>query len=317
MKKRCVGLLLLSLLSFAAYAQFDVQPAHYMFFQSSYNPAAAGSEGLFRVAGLHRMQYAGMPKMPQTTLFHVESPFPIKKTQHGAAIHFMNESIGLLTNKTVDFQYAYRHKLGKGYLSAGIGLGFVSLGFQGDSVFTEIESDYHDITGDMHIPTIAEEAMNFDMGLGVYYNAEDWYAGISFKHLNYPVIRWTDYSVFTVRGTMYMVGGYNWQLKNKKFQIKPSALIQTDFSSWSIALTGLVEYNQRFRGGLTWRLQDAVGILLGMDIISGLTCGYTYELPTTRLLSYGVWGSHEIFLSYSFDILRQKKTSKYKSIRIL
>jgi len=315
--KKCVASLLLWCVTIVAYAQFDAQTAHYMFFQSSYNPAAAGNSNMLTVAGLHRMQYAGLPKMPQTTMFHVESPFPIKKTKHGAAVHFTNESIGLLSNKMVDFQYAYRHKLGKGYLSAGVGLGFVSVGFQGDSVITDIESDYHDITGDTFIPSTEEEAMNFDMSVGVAYTAENWFVGASFRHLNYPRINWTDYSYLTVRGIMTVMGGYACKIKDTKLEFKPSALMQTDFATWSIALTAMMEYNQKYRGGIMWRLQDAVGILIGMDIIAGLTAGYTYELPTTKLLNHGVWGSHEIYLTYSFDILRQKNTSKYKSIRIL
>lgn len=315
--KKCVGTLLLWCVTIVAYAQFDAQIAHYMFFQSSYNPAAAGNSDMLTVAGLHRMQYAGLPKMPQTTMFHVESPFPIKKTKHGAAVHFTNESIGLLSNQVVDFQYAYRHKIGKGYLSAGIGLGFVSVGFQGDSVFTDIESDYHDITGDTSIPNTEEEAMNFDMSVGVAYTASNWFVGASFKHLNYPKIHWTDYSYITVKGLMTVMGGCNFKLKDTKLEFKPTALLQTDFATWSMSVTAMMEYGQKYRGGLMWRLQDAVGLLLGMDVVAGLSVGYAYELPTTRLLNHGVWGSHEIYLAYSFDILRQKNTSRYKSIRIL
>ena len=77
-----------------------------------------------------------------------------------------------------------------------------------------------------------------------------------------------------------------------------------------------MEYKQRFRGGLGMRLQDAVIVMLGMDIISGLSIGYAYELPTSKIIM-GSSGSHELYLSYGFNILRQKKNSKYKSIRIL
>ena len=315
--KKCVGLFLVCCVAITAYAQIDAQTAHYMFFQSNYNPAAAGSGDMLTVAGIHRMQYAGLPKMPQTTIFYVESPFPIKKTKHGAAVHFTNESIGLLSNQMVDFQYAYKHKIGKGYLSAGLGLGFVSIGFQGDSVMKDIESDYHDIAGDTSIPTTEEEAMNFDMSVGIYYAAEKWFAGLSFKHLNYPKIHWTDHSYITVKGLMTMMGGYNWKLKDTRVELKPSAIVQTDFATWTMTISAMMEYNKKYRGGLMWRLQDAVGLFAGMDIIAGLSAGYAYELPTTKLLGMGVWGSHEIYLAYSFDILRQKNTSKYKSVRIL
>ena len=159
--------------------------------------------------------------------------------------------------------------------------------------------------------------MNFDMSVGLAYTAENWFVGASFRHLNYPRINWTDYSYLTVRGIMTVMGGYECKIKDTKLEFQPTALLQTDFATWSLAVTAMMEYNQKYRGGIMWRLQDAVGILLGMDVIAGLSVGYTYELPTTRLLNHGVWGSHEIFLAYSFDVLRQKNTSKYKSIRIL
>jgi hypothetical protein len=53
-----------------------------------------------------------------------------------------------------------------------------------------------------------------------------------------------------------------------------------------------------------------------MDIISGLQIGYTYELPTSKLI-YESYGSHELYLAYGFDILKPKRTNKYKSVRYL
>ena len=295
-------------------AQFDSQIAHYMFFKGVFNPAAAGEGNLMKVSGLHRMQWIGIPNAPQTTYFHFQSPFVIGKTEHGAGIRFENENIGLLSEKAVHAQYAFKYALGNGHLSIGADLGFVSLGFKGDSVH-EITSDYHDITGDQSIPTSAVEDMAFDMSLGLYYRATKWYAGISYTHLTQPVVEWDDYTSFRVQGTMFMMGGYDFVLP-KDFILKPSAMVYTDFASWQYNLSLLLEYKQRFRGGLGMRLQDAVIVMLGMDIISGLSIGYAYELPTSKIIM-GSSGSHELYLSYGFNILRQKKNSKYKSIRIL
>ena len=62
--------------------------------------------------------------------------------------------------------------------------------------------------------------------------------------------------------------------------------------------------------------QKSIDILLGIDIISGLQLGYSCELPTNKLLLES-YGSHEIYLAYGFDILKPKRTNKYKSIRYL
>lgn len=296
------------------FAQFDSQVAHYMFFKGVFNPAAVGEGSLMKVSGMHRIQWVGIPNAPQTTYFHLQSPFVIGKTEHGAGVRFENENIGLLSEKAVHAQYAFKYALGNGHLSVGADFGFVSLGFKGDSVH-EITSDYHDIAGDQAIPTAEVENMAFDMGLGVYYTAPKWYAGISYTHLTQPVVEWDDYTSFRIQGTMYVMGGYDFMLP-KDFKLTPSAMVYTDFASWQYNLSLMLEYKQRFRGALSMRLQDAVIIMLGMDVISGLSIGYAYELPTSKIIM-GSSGSHELFLSYGFNILRQKKNSKYKSIRIL
>ncbi len=315
--KRYIVLFLLGLMTCAVFAQFDPQIGQYMYMPTAYNPAAAGEGDLMKVSGLHRMQFTGFRNAPMTTYFSFHSPFMIGKTAHGAGIRFMNDRYGLFTNQTLHVQYAYRHRLGKGYLSAGVDLGFVSVGFKGDSVnLDDLKgSEYHQKDDEM-IPTGAESGMGFDMAVGVYYTAPSWWAGISYSHLTMPEIEWGDYSTIRLKGTMYATGGYNWRLRDKRFTIKPSAMLMTDFVSWDLNLSALLEIKEKYRCGLSYRIGSNVGILLGVDIISGLSLGYTYELPTTKLLLES-YGSHEIYLAYGFDILKQKRTNKYKSIRYL
>ena len=310
--------LLLSMLSVASvFAQFDPQIGQYMYMPTAYNPAAAGEGDLMKISGLHRMQFTGIKNAPMTTYFSFQSPFVIGKTRHGAGIRFMNDRYGLFTNQTLHVMYAYRQKLGKGYLSVGTELGFVSVGFKGDSVnLNQLKgSNYHQ-PDDEFIPSSAESGMSFDLGVGIYYTCASWYAGVSYSHLTMPVIDWTDYSSVRLRGTLFISGGYNWRLKKRAWVLKPSMLVMTDFTSWDINLSFITEYKEKYRWGLGYRIDGSVNVLLGIDIISGLQLGYTYELPTNKLLLES-YGSHEIYLAYGFNILKPKRTNKYKSIRFL
>ena len=130
MKRYVVLFSLLVISSAALKAQFDPQIGQYMFMPTAYNPAAAGEGDLMKVAGLHRMQYVNITNAPMTTYFSFSSPFVIGKTRHGAGVRFMNDRYGLFTNQALHIQYAYRHKIGKGYLSAGVDMGFVNVGFK-------------------------------------------------------------------------------------------------------------------------------------------------------------------------------------------
>ncbi|MBQ6763600.1 MAG: PorP/SprF family type IX secretion system membrane protein [Paludibacteraceae bacterium] len=305
-----------------ASAQFDPQMGQYMYLPASFNPAAAGEGDLMKAAGVHRMQYVDITNAPMSTWFSFSSPFVIGKTSHGAGVRFLNDRYGLFTTQSLYAQYAYRHKIGKGYLSAGIDLGFVNVGFKGDSVnLGEMGDEYHQTT-DPAVPTGSKSGMKFDMGLGLYYSTPVWWVGASYSHVTRPAIDWSDGTtgteqVVTLVGTMYVTGGYHFRLKNyREWMLTPSAMVMSDFKGWDVNLTLMCDYKDRYRWGLGYRIAGSVNILLGVDIISGLQLGYSCELPTNKLLLES-YGSHEIYLAYGFDILKPKRTNKYKSVRYL
>ena len=296
-------------------AQFDPQIGQYMYLPTAFNPAAAGDDDLMKVAGLHRMQFTGIKNAPMTTYFSFSSPFVIGKTKHAAGVRFMNDKFGLFSNQALHAQYAYKHRIGKGYLSAGLDLGFANISFAKDSVHVP-DAEYF-TSSDQALPTgQGGNAMTFDLGVGIWYSAPTWWVGASMSHLTFPTLHWSDESDFHLKGTMYVTGGYNWRLRNKNWVLKPSALVMTDFREWDINLSMMAELKEKYRFGLSYRILGNVGILLGIDIISGLQLGYTYEIPTSALI-YESYGSHEIYLAYGFDILKPKRTNRYKSVRYL
>ena len=320
--KRLVIVLFGLLAVMTASAQFDPQMGQYMYLPTAYNPAAVGDGDLMKVAGMHRMQYVDITNAPMSTWFSFCSPFVIGKTSHGAGIRFLNDRYGLFTTQSLYVQYAYRQKLGKGYLSVGVDLGFVNVGFKGDSVnLSEMGDEYHD-ANDQAVPVGSKSGMKFDLGVGLYYSTPTWWVGASYSHVTKPQVDWSDGAsgveqVVTLTGTMYVVGGYHFRLKNyREWVLTPSAMVMSDFASWDVNLTLMCDYKDKYRWGLGYRIMGSVNILLGIDIISGLQLGYSCELPTNKLLLES-YGSHEIYLAYGFDILKPKRTNKYKSIRYL
>ena len=317
--KRYIVLLLGLMAVMTASAQFDPQMGQYMYMQSAYNPAAVGEGDLMKVAGMHRMQYISMSNAPMSTWFTFASPFVIGKTRHGAGVRFLNDRFGLFTTQAFYAQYAYRQRIGKGYLSVGVDLGFVNVGFKGDSVnLKNLDDEYHtEGANDEAIPTGSKSGMKFDMGVGIYYCTPIWWVGASYSHVTRPVVDWDDKSEMKLVGTMFITGGYHFRLKDyREWVLTPSAMIMSDFVSWDVNLTLMCDYKDRYRWGLGYRIDGSVNILLGVDIISGLQLGYSCELPTNKLLVES-YGSHELFLAYGFDILKPKRTNKYKSIRYL
>lgn len=308
----------------AVQAQFDAQIGQYMFMQSTYNPAAAGEGDLMRVYGSHRMQFTGIKDAPMTTYFSFSSPFVLGKTHHAAGVRFSNDRFGLFSNQSLHVEYAYRFKIGKGHLSIGVDLGLINLTFAGDSVnlddIVDVEDNAYHTSMDDAIPVAGGQGgisgMGFDMNAGVYYSAPTWWAGVSYGHVTHPVLEWSDKAEVPIRGSLYVAGGYYWQMRDKKWMLLPSAMLQTDFRGWDVNLTMLAQLSNRYRFGLGYRLAGSVNVILGMDIIDGLQIGYTYELPANGLIRES-YGSHELYLAYGFNILKPKHTNRYKSVRYL
>ena len=318
--KKWATMLLISLFyNLPVFSQFEAQLSQYMFHTPTYNPASVGENQMINVSGQHRIQWIGMPGAPQTTYFTLNAPFKSgEKVTHGLGLKFLNDKIGAFTNQSAHLQYAYKRKIGNGTASLGVDLGFVSVGFVFDSIKNAtINSEYHDFLGDAAIPAADETGMNVDLALGAFYSAPKYYLGISYVHLNTPHIKLNnEKSEFNVRGVLYFTGGYDYTLADPRFMVRASSLVKSDFVSFQSEVSSRLEYDKKYWGGLSYRFQDAVVVFGGVSIMSGLTLGYAYDLPTGKMLTVSS-GSHEIYLSYSFLFDTGKNKNRYKSIRIL
>ena len=305
-------------LSGMIYAQFDAQISQYMLHQNAFNPAAVGEKNLIEIIGEHRINMISMPGAGSVSIFSVNSPVKFGTSTHGLGLTFINDRVGLFTNQSFHAQYAYKMKLGAGKLSAGLQLGVVGIGFSGDSLSQNkiTLGSYHDISGDEYIPQTSVVGMKFDIGLGALYTLRNWYAGVSFLHLNQPVVKWGDKTEFKQYGMFYTSAGMHFQLSDPKFVLHPSVLIKSDFSLWQFDLSSRVEYDNRFWGGLTIRPFSSVVLMAGINIAGGFAISYSADVATSKLISSN-YGSHEIMFAYSFEYVFSKKTTKQKSIRYL
>jgi type IX secretion system PorP/SprF family membrane protein len=320
MKQFLTFLVILILATECVFGQFDARLSQYMFNAASFNPAAAGQSGMLDVSGQHRLQWIGMPNGGQTTFFNLNSPFKLGSATMGAGLNFMNDRVGLFVNQGVHLQNAFRVKVGKGTLNIGTQIGFLSIGFRGDSARGPQVSigDYHDISGDNAIPKTALEGFGFDASAGLWYTLRNYYAGISYTHLTQPVITWSDEFDFTPSSSLYLTGGFSRSLNNPKLVLKPSFLLQTDFNLMQIDLSAIMQYDNQYWGGLSYRFGDAVVIIAGINIMNGLSVGYAFDMPVSRMLG-AIWGSHEVMLSYQIEVNTGSggRRKNYKSIRIL
>lgn len=314
--KKFISLLVFSLLicNFSVRGQMDAQISQYMFSKETYNPASIGFDQEINLFGNVRQQWVGMPNAPQTTFFAANMPVRLFDQSHGVGIMFYNDKAGIFSTQSVNLQYAHCYDFYDGVLSLGLNVGFLSQTVHGDSVH-QITSDYHDITGDLVIPTQSVSAVVPDVGLGALYQYKEYYLGFSIMHLFRPVLNLDDNLQSFVPRNMYLTGGAKYYFSNTRYVLYPSFLFKSDFVSNQYELGANIEKDEKYWIGLNWRYQDAFIFLIGMDFSQGLILGYSFDLATNAMIS-NTAGSHELFLRYRFNF-GKKKTNKYKSVRIL
>jgi len=284
----------------------------YMFTNMFFNPGFAGNSGGICATGLFRQQWIGFQDedgnkvSPQTFLLTVDSPIKILHGGVGGTIY--QDKIGFQQVLAVKVGYAYKMELGPGDFSIGI-----QLGFQNPKIdFTKFKPVD---TGDEILQNKNTESdMMFDLSAGLFYKIPDkFYVGLSSDQLLQSQGKTTHYQL---RRHYYLTAGYQWAIPNHPaFELQPSFLFLFDGAVFQFNLSALLQYNNKFYGGLAYRIQDAVSILAGVNF-KGFRIGVAYDISTSSLTKFNS-GSVEVMLSYCFKIETDKFRKSYHNTRFL
>ena len=292
-------------------AQYDVSFSYYWDLEPYFNPGAVGKQQKLNIAAAYAMSFAGFENNPRSMYVGADMPLYFLKNYHGVGLSLLNDQIGLFTHQRLAVQYAYKHRLFGGMISAGVQLGLLSEGFDGSKVDVEDSGD----------PALATSDVNgsaFDIGFGLYYSRGPWYVGVSAQHITSPLVTLGETSELQIDPTFYLTGGYNIKLRNPFLTIHPSVLVRTDGVEWRGDVSGRLVYTNDKKvlyGGVSYSPTNSVTVLVGGSF-HGVHIGYSYEVYTSGI-SIGN-GSHELIIGYQVDVNMFKKgRNKHKSVRIL
>jgi type IX secretion system PorP/SprF family membrane protein len=316
MKKIFSFLYLLLIVNLAAFSQQDPQFTNNMHYKLGVNPGFAGTEGTINGIILNRYQWAGGEGAPVTLVFSADAAIDAFGAPGGIGLNIVSDNLGFAKNTQVNLNYAYHKTVGLGKLGIGASFGVYSQSINGEWEVPEDDLGiYTQPSSDPAIPQGEASQVALDMGIGLYLSSNKYFVGASVTHLNQANIKYSDLATAYLARHYYLTGGYNIKMSDPLFELRPSFLFKTDLAGWQLDLNTNIVYNDRFWGGLTYRVQDAVALLMGMEMENGLRFGYSFDLTISKLASYG-YGSHEIFISYSLN-LEKNRNQKYKSIRFL
>jgi len=263
---------------------------------------------------MNRQQWIGFKGAPTTTIFNISAPVSLFKISSGVGLIVESDKVGFDRDINLSAVYSYIMNVGSGKLGIGMSLGMVNKTLDptwqipnGDG-FTQPDQD-------PLIPVSKESFVAFDAGLGLYLNADKYYAALSVTHLNQAKIKFSKGVPYLTRH-YYLAGGYTIQLPNPSLELVPSVFAFSDGRVVQFSVTSLVRYNKKVWGGVSYRAGDALSGLIGLELYNGIRVGYAYDFPLSDIRKSSS-GSHEFMVNYCFDLSLGRSRMKYKSIRFL
>jgi type IX secretion system PorP/SprF family membrane protein len=286
-------------------AQQDPQFTQHMFTKLYYNPAFAGANDAICGTLLYRNQWTGFGGEPKTAVLMADMPLDALHGGIGLAVHAMDK-LGLGNSLNIRACYAYRADAGNGKIGIGAAIGYMQQSFDGKFIFND--------ANDQNIPTGAVSGGTYDLGFGAYYNTEDWYAGLSTSHLTANDLKSGDITTKMARH-YFLQGGYSFYLTSS-LTLKPSIIVKTDAVETQFDGNANLVINNKFWVGASYRLEDAIAAMAGLEIMPNFKLGYSYDITTSDIKGYSS-GTHEVILNYCFSVAKSVKRQFHRNVRSL
>lgn len=301
MKHSYLTLLILILLgTFSSKAQQDPQYTQYMYNTQVVNPAYAGNREALSFGLLYRTQWVNFGDgAPNTGTFTVNSPIA---NNMGLGLSVVNDRIGpaIETNFNIDYSYSINTSE-TAKLSFGLKAGLDIL----DVDFSKLRR--HDPDPNLPVSGNVDNKLQPQIGAGIYYNTEKFYAGLSVPNF-LSTEHFDTSSIESVGNTRvettaaermhyFLIAGYVFDLSdNLKF--KPATLFKMVSGS---PLQADVSANfllyDKVTLGAAYRWSAAMSGLVGFQASDNIFIGFAYDYQTTDIEAYSD-GSYEVMLRF-------------------
>jgi len=280
-----------------AQAQQIHQLTHYAVNDLVYNPGVAGSNNLFISKFSYRKQWVGVEGSPSTAFLSIHGNLSQQKRIGLGAVIYTDRT-GPTSRTGAQLTYAYHIPLdvvGDTYMGIGIAANLMqySVNFDQLVLFTE---------GDPEIGSGTSGKFGADANLGVYVKNPNYFVGVSANQLFA-----SKFDVGSAAAAIqnarhfYLMGGYKFAA-SESFKIEPAILakfVKANRPQAELMLRGI--YDDQYWLGLSYRTEDALAIMLGVDLAQGFNVTYSYDITTSALNAVS-GGSHEITIGYNFYI---------------
>ncbi len=280
-----------------AMAQQDPLYTQYMDNLLVVNPGYAGSKDIGNVLVVARSQWVSFDGAPATRSMSFNTP--VQNKNIGVGFSFLSDKIGPMKQTGFYVDYSYFLKVSEKFR---LGMGLKA----GVSFFRANLTDLITIDPDPIFDNDIYENFLPNVGVGFYLSSEDTYFGLSVPRLIENNITREDVTTEYVNKQqihLYAVGGHMFRL-NEELQLKTSGMLKwVHGAPVSIDVTALFGLKEKLWLGAMYRYDAAYGVIAQFKPIPELVIGYSYDITNTELGGYQS-GSHEIMLSYNFNLFK-------------
>jgi type IX secretion system PorP/SprF family membrane protein len=285
----------------SASAQQDPQFTQYMFNNIYLTPAYAGVDGVTQLTAIHRAQWTGYQSSfgdggaPTTSLISFNAP--VYKLKSGFGAYITEDRLGPLKSNEIQAMYAYHLGIKDSKLSFGVKVGAYSQAIDYD-VYRAIHKDDPLLQN----KSGKDSQIRPDIGLGVFFRSEKYYAGFGVNHLSKAEFDFGTSARNALENHMQITAGYFYEV-NFDLKLNPTILVKTDFKEYSFDLGVIATLKDKMWGGVSFRQSEAANVLLGYSFLKdkSLKLGYAIDVVVKDQEAKENF-SHELMVSYQLPI---------------
>jgi type IX secretion system PorP/SprF family membrane protein len=291
-------------------AQQEPQYTQYMFNTMSVNPGYAGTRNALNVVLLSRHQWAGLEGAPRTYDFSVHTP--LNNYNMGLGFSMVADNFGPVNNIFLNISYAYRVKLSeKTTLSMGIRAGLFNYHVNLSGLNTDMS--------DPAFQKDLEQSFKPSAGAGLYLYSDNFYVGLSVPRLIETDLEGNQTTTGTVselQRHFYFMTGVVFG-RQSTFKFKPSFIARAvEGAPFSSEITGQLIFNETLWAGASYRFNQAIGLLTGLQISPQLMIGYSFDFPVSELKPFdsGTAWHTPVLCEFSSIFIKKKNSTIQKKV---
>jgi type IX secretion system PorP/SprF family membrane protein len=281
--------------AFFAEAQQSIQYTQFMFNKLQFNPAYAGTKGHFALAAFYRKQWLGIQRAPQSATFNAHGSVLNKRLGLGLSLSY--DQIGFSNRVSIETNYSYIIRFKD--------RSFLSLGLRGSAYYNQIRWEEADMIDqfDAAIPQSSTSTILPNFGAGVYYQARQWYVGLSVPHIfrNQGDFNITANGIVEPEFTQhyFLTGGFMFRIA-KNIDIQQNLLLKYVVNApLSTDINLSLVFFDKILFGLTYRIGDSMDAILQWQISNRLRIAVAYDFSVSAIQQYNS-GSIEAMIGYQF-----------------